>query len=89
MKFISKIQLTFTLAKLTALLVVILSAFWTVYEKSNEKTNQLTGWLYSNKPYDFSKIALALYNSLFSYSGWYNLNHKSVEFYFSNYLSFI
>jgi amino acid transporter len=69
-RFISKIQMTFTIAKLTALFIVISTAFWTFYEKSNEKTSQLTGWLYSDKPNDYSKIALSLYNSLFSYSGW-------------------
>ena len=63
--------MTFTIAKITALLVVILTALWTVYEKSKDNTNQLIPWLYTDKPYDFSKIALSLYNSLFSYSGWY------------------
>jgi amino acid transporter len=69
-KIVGNLNMLFTITKVFALLIVVLSGFWRFFNRSIEITDVLNDWFPNEAP-NFNKIALAIYSSLFSFSGWY------------------
>lgn len=76
-KIISKLQTLFTTAKILALIIIISAGFYSFFKSSTKTGELLSDWFPRQTP-DMSKIALALYSSLFAYSGW--LDFKIINF---------
>jgi amino acid transporter len=70
MKIVSKVQISFTITKIAALSIIVLVGIWTFANSSKSIQRTLTEWFVSDKPYNFDRIAMALYTGLFGYSGW-------------------
>jgi hypothetical protein len=70
MKTVSKIQISFTIAKIAAILIIVLAGVWTYAMSSKSFEDTITEWFILDKPYNFDGLAMALYTGLFGYSGW-------------------
>jgi L-type amino acid transporter 5 len=68
-KLISKLNNLFTITKVIAILIVVFSGFWSFYRSSNKTKDVVRNWFPKSTP-NFSKAVLAIYSSLFSFSGW-------------------
>ena len=68
-KLIRKLNNLFTITKVGAIFIVVFSGFWSFYQSSNNKNDLIKDWFPKATP-NFSKVALAVYSSLFSFSGW-------------------
>jgi L-type amino acid transporter 5 len=81
LKFVSKVQIVFTISKTVALLLIIGAGVYTMANNTTNSTKKITEWFDSNdnskKSLDdkFGRIALSLYSGLYTYSGWYNLKN--------------
>lgn len=74
-KWVTRVQDTFTAAKMLALLVTFIGSLWYLFSGHTENLqNMMEGT--NTSP---SAIAIAFYTGLFSYSGWNYLNFVTEE----------
>ncbi|CAH2067004.1 unnamed protein product, partial [Iphiclides podalirius] len=74
-KWVTRVQDTFTAAKILALLVTFFASLWYLFSGHTENLeNMMEGTI--TKP---GEIAIAFYTGLFSYSGWNYLNFVTEE----------
>ncbi|XP_068621121.1 large neutral amino acids transporter small subunit 1 isoform X2 [Battus philenor] len=74
-KWVTRVQDTFTAAKILALLVTFFASLWYLFSGHTENLeNMMEGTI--TKP---GEIAIAFYSGLFSYSGWNYLNFVTEE----------
>lgn len=73
-KWAMKIQDVFTLAKLTALISIILAGVW--FLSTEETENFDNAW---EGDYGLSNLAYAFYSGLFAFGGWNYLNFVTEE----------
>ena len=69
-KSVSKIQTVFTILKVIVIAIVIGAGFWQFINSTLKSKDMVTSWFTLNKQLDFSSITLALYSSMYAYSGW-------------------
>ncbi|XP_064640838.1 b(0,+)-type amino acid transporter 1-like [Lineus longissimus] len=76
-KLAARVQVIFTFAKLSALLIIIIGGFVRLGQGYTE--NFTVENAFSNTEKDGSLFALAFYNGLWAYDGWNNLNYVTEE----------
>jgi amino acid transporter len=77
-KIVSKVQSAFTVAKIAALLLIIIMGFYKFFSGRESITTKFVGW-FTDYPIVYSGITMAFYNGLFSFSGWNCLNFLTEE----------
>jgi amino acid transporter len=75
---VSKVQSVFTLAKIAALLLIIIMGFYKFFSGRESFTEKVGGW-FTDHPVVYDGISMAFYNGLFSFSGWNCLNFLTEE----------
>lgn len=74
-KWVTRVQDSFTAAKILALLVTFFASLWYLFSGHTENLeNMMQGTI--TKP---GELAIAFYTGLFSYSGWNYLNFVTEE----------
>ena len=77
---IARMQIAFTITKTLALLIIVFAGVWTLVRSTDSSTTSLVvDWFSIVKLKSFDNMALALYSSLFTYSGWNCLNFLTEE----------
>lgn len=75
MKWVTRVQDSFTVAKILAFLVTFIASLWYLFSGHTENLeNMMQGT--NTEP---GKLAIAFYTGLFSYSGWNYLNFVTEE----------
>ena len=69
MNIVSKIQSGFTIAKISALLLIIVMGFYNFFSRAGNITEVASDW-FVGRSVNYDGLAMAIYNGLFSYSGW-------------------
>ncbi len=75
---VSKVQSAFTIAKISALLLIIIIGFVSFLSGPGNLADLTKSW-FTDYPIKYDGIAMAFYNGLFSYSGWNCLNFLTEE----------
>lgn len=75
---VSKVQSAFTVAKIAALLMIIVIGFYNFFSGPGSITEVTTSW-FVDYPVNYQGLSMAFYNGLFSYSGWNCLNFLTEE----------
>ncbi|ESO90786.1 hypothetical protein LOTGIDRAFT_122747, partial [Lottia gigantea] len=74
-KLATRVQIVFTVAKLSALIIIIIGGFVRIAEgKTDNLSSGFEGT--TNSP---SSIALSIYHAMWAYEGWNNLNYVTEE----------
>ena len=72
LKVVSRIQVAFTVSKISALLIIICAGAYTAFSVGVSSGDTVEEWFPTSKnPFDFSKVMMALYGGLYTYSGWF------------------
>lgn len=74
-KWVTRVQDSFTAAKVLALVVTFIASLWYLFSGNTENLQYIMQGT-NTKPGD---IAIAFYSGLFSYSGWNYLNFVTEE----------
>ncbi len=71
LKFVNRIQVSFTAAKVGALLLVIGAGVYSAVTHGQKTTEIVENWFPKDvKSIQYGQAAIALYSGLYTYSGW-------------------